>query len=75
MEQPEGSDPFSLDEFFQRVASREGVDLPQAIFHARAVVEVVGEAVTQGQLVKVRDQLPAEFDPLFSSGSTGQLRS
>jgi len=74
-QQPEGSDPFSLDEFFQRVASREGVDLPQSIFHARAVVEVVGEAVTQGQLSKVRDQLPAEFDPLFSSGSTGQLCS
>jgi uncharacterized protein (DUF2267 family) len=52
-----------LDEFFQRVAKREGADLPQATFHARAVIEVVGEAVTQGQLVKVRDQLPAEFDP------------
>ena len=50
-------------------------DLPEATFHARAVIEVVGEAVTQGQLAKVRDQLPAEFDPLFSSGSTGQLRS
>jgi hypothetical protein len=39
------------------------------------VVEIVGEAVTKGQLAKVRDQLLAEFDPLFSSGSTGQLRS
>jgi uncharacterized protein (DUF2267 family) len=57
------------------VAKREGVDLPQATFHARAVIEVVGEAVTQGQLAKVRDQLPTEFDPLFSSGSSGQLRS
>ncbi|HZA81465.1 MAG TPA: DUF2267 domain-containing protein [Actinomycetes bacterium] len=43
------SDPFGLDDFFQRVASREGVDLLQATFHARAVIEVVGEAVTQGQ--------------------------
>jgi hypothetical protein len=47
----------------------------QVTFHARAVIEVVGEAVTQGQLAKVRDQLPPEFDPLFSSGSSGQLRS
>jgi hypothetical protein len=39
------------------------------------VIEVVGEAVIQGQLAKVRDQLPPEFDPLSSSGSTGQLRS
>jgi uncharacterized protein (DUF2267 family) len=74
-QQPEASDPFGLDEFFQRVASREGADLPQATFHARAVVEVVGEAVTEGQLAKVRDQLPAEFEPLFSFGSSGQLRN
>jgi uncharacterized protein (DUF2267 family) len=74
-QQPAASDPFGLDEFFQRVAKREGIDLPQATFHTRAVIEVVGEAVTQGQLAKVRDQLPAEFDPLFSSGSSGQLRS
>jgi uncharacterized protein (DUF2267 family) len=74
-QQPAAGDPFGLNEFFQRVAKREGVDLPQATFHARAVIEVVGEVVTQGQLAKVRDQLPAEFDPLFSSGSTGQLRS
>jgi hypothetical protein len=32
------------------------------------------EFLGQGQLAKVRDQLPAEFNSLFT-GSTGQLRS
>jgi uncharacterized protein (DUF2267 family) len=66
---------FSLDEFFQRVADRQGagVDLPQAIFHARVVMEVLQEAVSPGQINDVRAQLPNEFDPIFEAGSTGEL--
>ena len=61
---------FSLAEFFQRVSMREGVDLPEATFHVRAVMEVVREAVSQGEIDDVRAQLPREFDPLFEGGST-----
>lgn len=66
---------FALDEFFRRVAEREGagVDLPQAVFHARVVMEVVQEAVSPGQIDDVRAQLPAEYDPLFEAGSTGEM--
>jgi uncharacterized protein (DUF2267 family) len=64
---------FSLDEFFRRVSLREGVDLPAAVFHARAVIEVLSEAVSQGEIDDVRAQLPAEFDRLFESGSTGHM--
>lgn len=64
---------FSLDEFFRRVSLREGVDLPDAIFHARAVIEVVSEAVSKGEMDDVRAQLPAEFDRLFESGSQGHM--
>ena len=64
---------FSLDEFFRRVSLREGVDLPDAIFHARAVIEVVSEAVSKGEMDDVRAQLPAEFDRLFESGSEGHM--
>lgn len=64
---------FSLDEFFQRVSLREGVDLPQSVFHARAVIEVLREAVSKGEMDDVRAQLPAEFDRLFAAGSEGQM--
>ncbi len=64
---------FSLDEFFRRVSHREGADLPDAIFHARVVMEVVSEAVSKGEMDDVRAQLPAEFDRLFESGSKGHM--
>ncbi len=64
---------FSLAEFFRRVSLREGVDPPAAVFHARTVIEVLGEAVSQGELDDVRAQLPAEFDRLFEAGSTGHM--
>ncbi len=66
-------DRFSLDEFFRRVSQREGVDVPDAVFHARAVIEVLSAAVSRGEMDDVRAQLPAEFDRLFEAGSTGQM--
>jgi uncharacterized protein (DUF2267 family) len=64
-----------INEFFSRVHSREGggVDLPEAVYHARVVLEVLQEAVSPGIITKVRQELPAEFDPLFESGSRGQM--
>jgi len=64
---------FSLEEFFRRVSQREGADLPEAVFHARAVIEVLSEAVSRGEMDDVRAQLPAEFNRLFEAGSTGQM--
>ena len=63
----------SLDDFFMLVSAREGADLPQAAHHARAVIEVLGEAVTPGEIQKVRAQLPEEYDRLFDSGSSGKM--
>jgi len=65
---------FSLDDFFQRLSIREGVDVPEAVFHARVVLEVLQEAVSKGEIDHVRAQLPPEFAPLFEAGSTGELR-
>jgi len=70
-----GGQRFPLDEFFKRVSEREGVELPKAVFHARAVIDVVCEAVSGGEIQDVRSQLPADFQPLFEAGSQGQLRS
>jgi uncharacterized protein (DUF2267 family) len=64
---------FNLDEFFERVSVREKVDLPRAVHHARAVISVVQEAVTEGEIEDVRAQLPDEYDQLFESGSEGEM--
>jgi uncharacterized protein (DUF2267 family) len=66
---------FSLDDFFDRVTEREGIDPPDAVFHSRVVLEVTDEATTGSLMTKVREQFPAEFDRLFDAGSTGRMRS
>ncbi len=62
-----------MDEFFERVTEREGVAKPDAVFHARVVLEMLDEATTGGLMAKVREQLPDEFDRLFEAGSTGPM--
>ncbi len=59
---------FSMEEFFRRVSEREGVDLPKAINHARAVFAVLYKAVSPGEMADVRAQLPADFSQLFEPG-------
>lgn len=70
-----GVDKMSLDEFFQTVAftESEGVETPQAVFHARCVLEVVSECVGPGLMTKVEQSLPGEFHRLFTAGSTGRM--
>lgn len=65
---------FGLDEFFKRVSEREGVQLPDATYHARVVVSVLQNAVTKGEINDIRTQLPREFAPLFESGLEGRLK-
>jgi uncharacterized protein (DUF2267 family) len=63
----------TLEDFFELVSAREGVALPQAIFHAHAVIDVLGDAVPPGEMHDVRSQLPTEFHNLFDAGATGQF--
>jgi uncharacterized protein (DUF2267 family) len=58
---------FSLAEFDQLVAVREGKNLPTASFHARAVMSVVRDAVSPGEFAHARAQLPSEYGPLFDA--------
>jgi len=59
---------FSVEEFFHRVSEREGVDLPKAIYHARAVIAFLYKAVSPGEMADVRAQLTGEFTRLFEPG-------
>lgn len=64
--QQEGKqESFSLDEFFDRVSRSEAHDLPESVFHARVVVDVLREAVGDSTLSKVRRQLPEEWGRLL----------
>ena len=63
----------TLDEFFELVSEREGVDLPDAAFHARVVIAVLTEAVSMGEIKDVRAQLPAAFAQLFNVENEGDL--
>ncbi|MBW3577643.1 MAG: DUF2267 domain-containing protein [Actinobacteria bacterium] len=62
------TDRFGITEFYERVAQVEspGTDLPQAAFHARAVISVLRDAVSQGTVDNLRAALPAEFSELFT---------
>ena len=73
LEDRQGVGKLSLHDFFEKVSERTGADLPDAIHQARAVIAVVGEAVSQGEMEKVRQQLPEEYAPLFESGSEGKM--
>jgi uncharacterized protein (DUF2267 family) len=56
---------FSLEEFYERVAEQEGVDVETARNDASAVMSVLRLAVTPGQLDDLMAQLPSEFNVLF----------
>jgi uncharacterized protein (DUF2267 family) len=73
LDQNGGGERFSLDEFFERVSQREDVDLPQAVHHCRAVIEVLREAVSPGEFEDMRSQLPEEYNRLLEAGSQGQM--
>jgi uncharacterized protein (DUF2267 family) len=64
---------FDIDTFWQKVSQREDEDLPEAVYHSRAVVAVLQEAVSAGEIENLREALPDNFDPLFESGSEGHL--
>lgn len=69
----ETTERFSVDDFFLRVAAKETADLPDAAHHARAVIAVLQEAVTTGEMDDIRAQLPDNYKPLFEAGSEGEM--
>lgn len=73
LKEKEESATFGVQEFYQRISKQTNVDLPQVVHHARAVISVVQDAVSDGEIDNVRKQLPEEYDPLFESGSEGEM--
>ncbi len=69
-----GTERFDLDGFYRRVSWKEGEDLPTSIFHARAVMSVLRDAISPSLMDKVMDQLPAEYDQLIQEEGQGERR-
>jgi uncharacterized protein (DUF2267 family) len=62
---------FSSDEFLQRVCLREGgLDLPASTHHARAVIDVLMQTVSPGEVDTMLDRLPEDYRQLFASSES-----
>lgn len=55
----------SYEDFMQRLAENEGTNEGAARDHVSAVMGVLQEAVSEGELEDLKRQFPSEFDQLF----------
>ena len=53
---------FDWREFVSRVSEIEGVDPPEAAYHARVVIDLAASVVPPSDLQQLRDQLPESED-------------
>ena len=60
-----GQEAFSVQEFYDRVAQKEGVGTDEAVRHARAVATVLQTAVTGTEIDDVRSQIGNDYEELF----------
>lgn len=68
-----GVERFDVHEWIKRVGQVEGEQLPAATYHTRVVMEVIRESISPGALGRLRDALPADYQPLLDGSSRGQL--
>jgi len=66
LESADSGQRFDFDEFVDRVGERASADDQDALFYAQAIMSLVAELVPEGELRQVRDQLPADYDPLWN---------
>jgi uncharacterized protein (DUF2267 family) len=75
---PTEAQEFGVSEFFERIELREGelgtVDDPDGEAHAEAVLEVLGEAVSGGELEDAREQLPTEIGSLLETADLSEAQ-
>lgn len=68
--------PLMLDEFFEKVSSRGGIDRAEAVKMTKAVLTTLRQAVSRGEIEDVLAQLPEEYHALFQEEQEeGESRS
>ncbi|MGE5620547.1 MAG: DUF2267 domain-containing protein [Sphingomonadaceae bacterium] len=65
----------SLDDFLNRIAYREGVDVTVADIHAQVVLQEVKAAVSPGTIGKILGRLPEGYHRLFQPAGRRVPRS
>lgn len=68
LEKVDDVERFDFQEFVDRVTEREEIgegEREDAVYRAMVVVEVVDEAVTEGAMADIKDQLPDDYSDLF----------
>lgn len=63
----QSGEPFSLQEFYQRVAQKEEGDPAAAVMHVRAVFSVLNLAVSPGEFSDVQANLSHDYEELFAT--------
>jgi uncharacterized protein (DUF2267 family) len=66
-------DFFSLEEFYNRVSARAGIRYPHAVEQALAVIAVLKEAVSPGELADVTGDLTEDYLELFGEKEKGPV--
>jgi uncharacterized protein (DUF2267 family) len=67
IENDHAAQAFGVEEFLRRVADREGVVVPTAERHARAVFSALGQAISRGELDDMRSELPKDYERLLAA--------
>ncbi len=64
---------FMLEDFYKRAASRSDVGFEDGVENARAVGQVLKEAVSAGEIESLLSDLPNEFGEFFGAQASGPL--
>lgn len=70
----EDNPTFSLEEFHNKVAARSDVRYRQAVKRVKAVMSVLREAVSEGELAHVLSVLPESYTELFGEPPPGHAK-
>jgi uncharacterized protein (DUF2267 family) len=67
------AEAFGIDEFLNRVAQREGVDVETALLRARAVFFALGDALSPREVEHLAANLPETYEPLVAEAQRRYL--
>jgi uncharacterized protein (DUF2267 family) len=56
---------FDLEQFYTRIASREGIRYAEAVDRARCVMNILQLAISEGEIKDIKIHLPEEYRELF----------
>lgn len=64
-------DRYDLQEFYRRVGARSGSKYFESAVRAKAVMAVLSQAVSPGEIQDILEPLPSEYRELFTSPTRG----